>query len=126
MEFSLFLAHSWGIFLFLVCFGLLLNRKTFIDTLKKIDHSSLLLIGLILVGIGSVQVIGYESWTFDWKGFVTLLGWLTLLKGVAILYIPDFTNKLIKFAIRDNIYSFTLIFGIILGIYLFTIQPTIF
>lgn len=121
MGFSYFLAHTWGIFLFLVCFGLLLNRKTFLDALQKMNTMSLFLLGFILLIIGSLQVVGYEHWSISWRGLITLLGWATLLKGIAIFFIPDYYNKLVKLAKEDNLYTFSLILGLLLGIYLLTI-----
>lgn len=125
MNFSYFLAHAWGIFLFLVCFGLLLNRKTFLDAFEKMTTMSLFIMGFILLIIGSLQIVGYEHWSISWRGLITLLGWATLFKGIAIFFIPDYHHKLLKLVREDNIYTFSLIFGMLLGIYLLTIPYSV-
>ena|SRR5579864_4699423 len=121
MEFSLFLAHVWGIFLFLACFGLLLNRKTFIEAFGEMPTMSLFMYGFIMLIIGSLHVVGYEYWSISWKGLITLLGWVTLFKGIAIFFIPDYHDKMLRLIKEDNLYNFSLILGLLLGVYLLTI-----
>ncbi len=122
MLFSLTLAHAWGIFLFLICFGLLLNRKTFVAAMKKMDTSSLFLAGFILLGIGSAQVVGYENWSFSWKGLVTLLGWALLAKGIAIFFVPGYSEKFLRLAAKDNLYTIFITVGLVIGIFLLSID----
>src|SRR5581483_5808229 len=114
MLFSFALARIWGIVLFLICFSLLLNHKRFIAAIKKIDTVSMYIIGLNLLVIGSIQVVGYEHWTFDWTGLLTLLGWLTLLKGLAFLFIPGYSEKVLNFVLKENWYSAAVSIGMLL------------
>ena len=37
------------------------------------DALSILLAGVFALGLGVSQVVGYDSWTFDWKGIITLI-----------------------------------------------------
>jgi|SRR6185437_286266 len=120
--FSFHLARMWGIFLFLVCFSLLLNQKRFASTVKKMDASSAFLFGFILLIIGSIQVVGYERWSLDWMGFITFLGWATLLKGIAFLFIPGYSEKMLKLAVKDNFYNIFIFVGMIIGIYLLSLS----
>ena len=122
MLLSLTLAHAWGIFLFLICFGLLLNRKIFIDAMRKIDKSSLLLAGFVLLGIGSAQVVGYEYWSISWKGLVTLLGWALLAKGIAIFFLPGYSDKFLKLATKDSVYTVFIVIGLVIGVFLLSID----
>ena len=41
----------------------------------------MLIAGVFALVMGVVQVVGYNSWTFDYRGLITLLGWVALLKG---------------------------------------------
>jgi len=122
MLLSLTLAHAWGIFLFLTCFGLLLNRKTFVAAMKKMDTTSLFLAGFVLLAVGSVQVVGYENWSISWKGFITLLGWALLAKGIAIFFLPGYTDKFLKLATKDSFYTISIVIGLVIGIFLLTIN----
>lgn len=121
MLFSLAVARVWGIFLFLVCFSLLLNRDRFVSVVKKMDANSLFIIGFILLIVGSIQVVGYEHWSFDWTGLLTILGWATLLKGIALLFIPGYSNKMIKLAVKDKLYNISAFIGMLIGIYLLSL-----
>jgi hypothetical protein len=122
MLLSITLAHTWGIFLFLTCFGLLLNRETFIAAMKKMDTSSLFLAGFILLGVGSAQVVGYENWSISWMGLITLLGWALLAKGIAIFFLPGYSDKFLKLATKDNAYTIFIVVGLVIGIFLLTID----
>lgn len=122
MLISFLIARMWGIFLFLVCFSLLLNQKRFTSAVTKIDSASVFLFGFILLIIGSIQVVGYEHWTLDWTGFLTLLGWATLLKGIAFLFIPGYSDKMLKLVVKDNLYNVFIFIGMIVGIYLLSLS----
>jgi hypothetical protein len=122
MLLSLALAHIWGIFLFLTCFGLLLNRKTFLAAMKKVDTSSLYLMGFALLGLGSIQVVGYENWSLSWKGLITLLGWALIVKGIAIFFLPGYSEKFLRLATKDSVYTFFLVIGLVIGVFLLSVD----
>src|SRR3954469_25326940 len=95
IELSLYLARAWGLFSVLVPLGLLLNRQNYlqmVNTLKP-DDFSVLIAGVFALVMGVVQVVGYNSWTFDYRGLITLLGWVALLKGIAILFVPGYMGR---------------------------------
>ena len=119
MELAIYLARVWGLGLVLTCIGLLINKKAFFTTLKKFDSPSLLLFpGILILGIGVAQVVGFNEWYFNWRGLVTLLGWSALLKGAFILCVPSYTEKFMKLAVKENIYTLSLIVCLVLGAYL--------
>jgi hypothetical protein len=117
MELALFLVRSWGLLLALVCLGLLFHKKTFLTVLKRIHPDVLLLLGILLLSIGVAQVVGFESLSFSWMGLLTLLGWGVLLKGAMMLFVPGYTERFIKLAVKDNWYTGSLIVGLLLGAY---------
>ena len=63
-----------------------------VNTLKP-DDISVLIAGVFALVLGVVQVVGYNSWTFDYRGLVTLFGWAALLKGIAILFVPRYMER---------------------------------
>ena len=63
-----------------------------VNTLKP-DDISVLIAGVFALVMGVVQVVGYNSWTFDYRGLITLLGWVALLKGIAILFVPGYMER---------------------------------
>jgi hypothetical protein len=40
------------------------------------------------------MVLFHNIWTSDWRFFVTLIAWITLLKGITILLFPEFIIRL--------------------------------
>ena len=120
MELSLYLAKIWGLFGVLLCIGLLLNKKQLIAIIKHFEGDALsgLLAGVVTLGIGVAQVVGYESWAFNWQGLITLYGWIALLKGAAILFIPGYLEKFAKVFAKEGWYTIAFIIFLILSAYL--------
>jgi len=102
VELSVYLARVWGLGSVLTCAGLLLNQTSFINMMEHIqaDNISILIAGILALGIGVVQVAGFNSWTADYRGLITFFGWVSLLKGIAIIFVPGylvtFAHALIK------------------------------
>jgi hypothetical protein len=102
VELSVYLARVWGLGSVLTCAGLLLNQTSFINMMEHIqaDSISILIAGILALGIGVVQVAGFNSWTADYRGLITFFGWVSLLKGIAIIFVPGylvtFAHVLIK------------------------------
>lgn len=121
MELSLYLAKAWGLAGVLLCIGLLLNKKQIISIIKYFEGDALsgLLAGIVTLGIGVAQVVGYESWTFDWQVLITLYGWIALLKGVAILFIPGYLEKFARIFAKEGLFTTAFIIFFILSAYLF-------
>ena len=119
MELSLFLARVYGLFFLLVSIGLLVNKKSFVSLLKKMQNDlTILIAGIIALGIGSAQVVAYDVWAFSWEGLITLIGWVSLIKGILILFVPGYIENFAKTAVKDNWYTAAFIVGILIGIYL--------
>jgi len=119
MELPLFLARAWGFFFFLVCLGFLINKKGYTALLKNLQNDfSVLMAGIFALFVGIVQVVAYDNWSFSWEGLVTLIGWIALLKGLLILFVPGYMEKFAKKSVKGNWYTIPLVVGIIIGIYL--------
>ena len=91
METSLFLAKVLGLYLVIIIPAVVINRKhlhTFVDELTRSIALSYVL-GFFALVVGLLVVITHNVWTLDWRGLITLLGWLAILKGVLRLYIPE-------------------------------------
>jgi len=49
--------------------------------------------GYITFLLGLVTVTLHNIWTIDWRVAITILGWVTLLKGIEKIGFPDRVNK---------------------------------
>jgi hypothetical protein len=82
------------------------------------DDLSILIAGVFALGIGSALVVGYNSWTLDYRGLVTLLGWVSLIKGIAIIFVPGYLERFAKLITMGNWYRIALVIVLIVGVYL--------
>jgi hypothetical protein len=117
--YSIFLAKFWGLYLVLVSLALLFNK----ENLKMIlhyyrDEEVPFLSGFLLVLFGLLFVLTHSEWSFDWVGLVTLLGWLTLIKGVIRIFWPEETVRWMKQMKGRAVIPVSLYIGLIVGLYL--------
>ncbi len=90
MDISIILARILGI-LFLVLGISLFNRKTVVVLLEEMERQKGFswLGGLIAVVFGAVIVSLGGFWFSDWRVVISVIGWLSLLKGFFILVFPE-------------------------------------
>jgi hypothetical protein len=95
--------------------GMLINGKYFKNAIDNMIKSS----GLVLIGgvmalvVGFLIVNSHNVWVKDWTVLVTILGWLALVKGVALFLIPQPFMKFAKL-FTAKVWLFG-IFALILG-----------
>lgn len=98
MDTSFFLAKLIG-FYFLI-YGLLSlwGRKHTVSLAKEIGASKGLLAisGEISLLFGLVIVIDHTIWETSWRGLITLLGYLMILKGILRFAFPTYVKKCIS------------------------------
>jgi hypothetical protein len=117
--YSIFLAKFWGLYLILVSLGLLFNRHNLKMVLHYYkDEEVPFLSGFILVVFGLLFVLTHNVWSFDWVGLVTLLGWLTLIKGIVRIWWPKETVRLMKGVKGTPTVTISLYVALIAGLYL--------
>lgn len=97
MDLTTILARFWGIVLVAACGAYVANRKLLQEELKSVEKQEILLLsGFIALLVGALHVAVYSKWEFTIRGLITLLGWITLLKGVVRLAAPQYVRQMIK------------------------------
>jgi len=93
MEISIYLARFWGsLFMILGLMSVgarLLGRIIEYTEDKTITIST----GYITFLLGLVTVTLHNIWVADWRVAITILGWVTLLKGIMKIGFPGHVNK---------------------------------
>lgn len=118
MDIGLYLARAWGLYMVLSCLILISNKKSIFALLKKMQYDlTILFTGAFVLVIGVLQVVTYNDWSVSWRGLITLLGWITVIKGLLLMY-PGYVDKFGKLAIKENKFTVTFLIGIIIGAYL--------
>ena len=94
METSIFFLKFYGYFFFLFAGALLISKKgmkVMIAAFK--DETHIMFTGMLSLIIGLPVIILHNIWTFDVLGFVTFIGWISVVKGVVRIAFPSFVVK---------------------------------
>src|SRR4030043_1618558 len=93
MEISIYLARFWGslfVILGLASIGAkLLGRIIGYTEDKTITIST----GYITFLLGLITVTLHNIWVADWRVAITILGWVTLLKGITKIGFPEHVHN---------------------------------
>lgn len=91
MELSLFLAKAFGIYLLIVAGLWLLFPRAVAESLGSMfrDRGAVVVSGLISLLAGVAMVVGHSVWEPNWRGLLTLFGYLAVAKGVIRIVWPD-------------------------------------
>ena len=93
MDISVFLARFWGS-LFLIL-GLSSVGAKFLGRVIQYTEDKTITVstGYITFLLGLATVVAHNLWVADWRVAVTLLGWITLFKGIEKIALPERVNK---------------------------------
>ena len=119
MEASVILARAWGLFFLTVALAFIVNKKLYQHLLNALGKEGMLYItGFMALLVGVVTVSIHNVWSPDWRGLITLFGWLSIIKGVSRLLWPETVVKSIKQLRVGKYIYFYVVIMIILGAYL--------
>ena len=114
---SNYLAEIWGISIVVVCLALLIKEKHLKKLFSSIEtEESFFMWGLISFVIGISMVLANNVWVKNWQVIVTILGWLSLIKGLSLLFIPELVKKMTKKIESSQLLPFALVIGIFIGL----------
>jgi hypothetical protein len=88
---TIFLGKLLGVYCLIVAVTMLANRQTMVDAVHALIRRPplVLLSGVIAVGVGLGVVIGHNVWSGGAPPIiVTIVGWVSLIKGVVLLALP--------------------------------------
>ncbi|MEI7688857.1 MAG: hypothetical protein WCI91_01590 [Candidatus Nomurabacteria bacterium] len=123
METTILVIKVLGIYMMSSGLLLILKKKSLIILLKDFySHPALIyLTSTILIFLSSIYLLQYNIWDGSYKTIVTVIVWLTMVKGLSYIFIPEILNK-----ISVNKYQrYFVLYGLIafvVGLYLFTLK----
>jgi hypothetical protein len=88
---SLFIAKLMGPILFAIGLSILISEKSFRAMAKDLFGSTALiyLFGILDLLLGLLLVLVHNVWVWDWRLIITLIGWLSVVRGlVRMLFAP--------------------------------------
>jgi hypothetical protein len=94
MEISMYLARFWGCLFIILGLGSVLAK--FLGRVIEYTEDKTITIstGYITFLLGLVTVTLHSIWVTDLRVAITILGWITLLKGIEKIIFPDRVNKM--------------------------------
>jgi len=101
MDISDFFARLWGAFYLI--FGALFIVARYLGKVIEMteDRAFVISTGYITLLMGLVTVILHNVWVMEWRVAVTILGWSTLIKGIAKIGFPELIHQRAQ-AFRKN------------------------
>ncbi len=114
------MTRFWGIFLVSLGVSLLAGRSSSQRILLLLkEPATKFVLGIIILLIGAVSVSLCTTLSLHLCGVITVLGWLSLLKGASFIIMPDNISKFWSIFERDTIlYRFSLILSVLIGLFL--------
>lgn len=125
MDVSHTLARMFGIVFIVMYGGLLVNNKFYFRIWKDILHQPLLLFfsGFIALILGLLVIQFHNIWTPDWKGLITLFGWLMFFQGVFRIVLPETVLKLAsKITDHKMFINIASVVMLLIGLYLTSVS----
>ena len=119
---TIFLGKLLGVYCLIVALTMMANRQTMVDAVHTLIRNPplVLLSGVIAVGVGLGVVIGHNIWSGGALPIiVTIVGWVSLIKGVVLLALPaGQMAKLYKAMRYERFYLAYMGVTLALGLYL--------
>ena len=101
MELSLFLAKLFGIYLLIMAVLWAVRGEVISKVIEEFlaSRPMLFLSGLLALVVGIAMAIGHSVWELNWRGLITLFGYLSIAKGIARIGFPEVPKKATGFLI---------------------------
>lgn len=116
-----FLSKLVGLYVVVIAIAVLVNKAMMVATVTGLfqDPAVVVISGVIALGIGLAIVLGHNVWSSAPAIIVTIIGWLSLLKGLALLLVPANVQAAYALGVNYNQYfSVYAVVTLVVGIYL--------
>jgi uncharacterized membrane protein HdeD (DUF308 family) len=96
------------------------NRLNFSKISESFEKSQALTLisGFLSLIVGTILVTYHNLWVTNWTLIITIIGWITLLKGILLIIYPEFISFFKGIYRNNQIWGILmLIIGLIFGYY---------
>ncbi len=120
MAISLFLAKVMSIYFLLMTIIMIVRRRAMLAMFDQVveQPAVLCMTAVFTLILGILLVVGHNIWVADWRIVITILAWLTLIKGVVNLLFPTFPSYMMKRMHNNGAYISSIVFMLIVGLFL--------
>ena len=110
------LTELWGFSFLAIGLSLLINHKIEKELLKSVKSDLVLFyLGFLVFILGIASLLSYNSWSAGWSLIITIIGWLCLVKGAFLLFLPSLAKKMYVKITGKNIMLFSYFIAALLG-----------
>jgi len=127
MELSILVAKLYAVIALLTGLGILANPSYYQKTFSELlESKTALFFAGVFAAIGGILLVTYHNiWVKDWTVIITIIGWIALVKGVALLVLPTTFDFMKSYYKSTKYWRFQgtalIIFGLILGYFGFIV-----
>lgn len=121
---SIFLAKAFAIYFIIISLALILNKSLFMELIDQFKSNTVskMMAAILTLLLGSFLVAGHNIWRSEWwVVLITVLCWITLIRGALYLFYPSFVEKVANSLQSKTVYyTISIVFlviGLILGYY---------
>ena len=120
MELSLFLAKLFGLYLLIVAVLWAVRGDVISSVMEEFFASRpmLFLSGFLALAVGIAMAISHSVWELNWRGLITLIGYLSIAKGIARIGFPNVPQKAVGFLLKGTAIWIWICIILVLGGYL--------
>lgn len=120
---TVFLSKLIGLYCLILAISMVLHKEFTTEVITALAQNSpvMFVVGVFTLFAGLAMVLGHNLWRGGALTIVvTLIGWLTLLKALLILFVPPNVDSRFLLAPlhSDGLYYVRLALTVLLGIYL--------
>jgi hypothetical protein len=119
---TIYLSRLIGLFTLVVAASMIVNKPQAIATMAALvhDRAALIVLGVLGTAAGMAIVLAHQVWSGGpLPVVVTLLGWVILIRGMVLLFLPQpVTVRLVEWFRFDQFFYLYLGFAAGLGLYL--------
>lgn len=94
MELSVLIAKLYGTVAIAMGLGMIFNAKYYQEAFGEMTKNKtyIFLGGIAALVIGLLIVVHHNIWEASWVVLITLIGWIAVIKGFALLVFPKFAK----------------------------------
>lgn len=120
---TVFLSKLIGLYCIFLAFSMLLHKEATMEEITALAQNSpvMLVVGVFTLFAGLAMVLGHNVWRGGGVTIaVTVIGWLTLLKALLILFVPPGVDShfLLAPLHSDRLFYFRMALTFLIGVYL--------
>lgn len=124
MDISKFLSKVIGIYFIVITTAMCVNMPQFLIQVNSLinDAPLMFVTGFFTLILGILMIVSHNIWQCNWRVIITILSWITFLKGASLLFFPQLIDQttILFFQNINTAYlaaGFDFILGIILSYY---------